>query len=263
VHHFPQRQRVAVLAGDAPADLAGAVIEPEETAHRLVLRLETDKRIYGTLLVHAAAVRLREARTSLQALAGQTVLGLANAEHAADLRHQALHDALTGLANRALLHDHLDRAVCRAQRGAPLAVLLIDLDGFKQVNDVHGHATGDYLLVNVALRLRDAIRGADTAARLGGDEFAVVLDGMESAGDAFDVADRILAAVQAPLTAAGGADITPRASIGLAIFDQHASADALLHQADTAMYAAKRAGKSRVAYLDHEGEPVLREPVLR
>jgi diguanylate cyclase (GGDEF)-like protein len=256
-----QRQHVAVLAGDAPAGLVGTAVAIEETADRLAVRLETDKRLYGTLLVHAAPARLREARTSLQALAGQTVLGLVNADHAADLRHQALHDALTGLANRVLLHDHLDRAVARARRGTPLAVLLIDLDGFKQINDTHGHATGDYLLINVAQRLRDAVRGADTVARVGGDEFAVVLDGMESAVDAVDVADRILAAIQAPLTAADGADLTTRASIGLAIFDQHASTDALLHQADTAMYAAKRAGKSRVAYLDPDGEPVLREPV--
>ncbi len=259
----PQRQRIAVLAGDAPADLAGASIEPEETTHRLTLPLETEKRVYGTLLVHAAPAHLRESRTSLQALAGQTVLGLVNADHAADLRHQAFHDALTGLANRTLLHHHLDRAVARARRGAPLAVLLIDLDGFKQINDRYGHATGDFLLVNVAQRLRDAIRGSDTAARLGGDEFAVILDGMESAGDAFNVADRILATVQAPLTAADGADISPRASIGLAVFDQHAGADALLHQADNAMYAAKRAGKGRVAHLDDQGEPVLREPVVR
>ncbi len=258
-----QRQCVAVLAGDAPADLAGAALEPVESDHRLALRLETDKRLYGTLLVHAAPAHLREARTSLQALAGQTVLGLINADHAADLRHQAFHDALTGLANRALLHEHLNRAVARARRGSPLAVLLIDLDGFKQVNDNYGHAAGDYLLVNVAQRLRDAIRGADTAARLGGDEFAVLLDGMESAGDAVNVADRILATVQAPLTTSDGADISPRASIGLAVFNGHPTADALLHQADTAMYAAKRAGKSRVAHLDHNGEPVLREPVAR
>ena len=259
----PQRQRVAVLAGDAPLNVADAAIEPADASRGLTLRLETDKRVYGTLLVHAAPARLREASNSLQALVGQTVLGLVNADHAADLRHQAFHDALTGLANRALLHSHLDRAVARARRGSPLAVLLVDLDGFKQVNDTYGHATGDYLLVNIAQRLRDAIRGADTAARLGGDEFAVVLDGMESAGDAVNVADRILAAVQAPLSVADGADLIPRASVGLAIFDQHVTADALLHQADTAMYAAKKAGKGRVAHLDEQGRPVLREPVLR
>ncbi|GAA4607748.1 diguanylate cyclase (GGDEF)-like protein [Actinoplanes octamycinicus] len=218
--------------------------------------LEADKRRYGKLVVHGTRAELRAAHNSLRALAGQIVLGLVNAGHAADLRHQAYHDALTGLANRALLREHLDRAVERARQGAPLAVLLIDLDGFKGVNDTHGHATGDFLLVSVAQRLREAVRGADTPARLGGDEFAVVLEGMLTAEDGSCVADRILAAIQAPLYS-GPVDVTPRASIGLAIFDGHASSDALLHEADTAMYAAKRAGKGCVARLDATGRPVI------
>jgi diguanylate cyclase (GGDEF)-like protein len=252
--------RVAALAGEAPVRLAGAELDParlpDALAGCLLLPLSTGKGDYGTLIAGGSRAQLAEARNSLQALAGQTVLGLVNAEHAADLRHQAFHDALTGLANRALLHENLARALARARRGTPLAVMLIDLDGFKKVNDTYGHATGDLLLVNVAQRLRDAVRGADTAARLGGDEFAVILDGMDCTGDAVGVADRILASVQAPLTSAD-ADISPRASIGVATWDGHTSIDALLHDADTAMYAAKNAGKGCVAHLDSAGLPVV------
>jgi diguanylate cyclase (GGDEF)-like protein len=258
----PGRQQVVVLAGAAPAELAGALIDPAAVAGCLAVPLATEKHGYGTLLVHGSPAELKESGNSLRALAGQTVLGLVNADHAANLRHQAFHDALTGLANRTLLHDHLEQAVARARRGSPLAVLLIDLDGFKGVNDTYGHATGDFLLVNVAQRLRDAIRGSDTAARLGGDEFAVVLDGMDASGDALDVAERILAAVQATLSA-GGVDIAPRASIGVAIFDGHPSAAALLHEADTAMYAAKNAGKGCVGHLDAQGHPVLGGTLVR
>jgi len=165
-------------------------------------------------------------------------------DYAADLRHRAFHDALTGLANRALLREHLAHAIERAARGTPLAVLLIDLDGFKQINDVHGHAAGDHLLVTIAQRLRDAVRGADTAARLGGDEFAVVLDGMDAAEDAHFVATRLLASIQAPVQLPDG-PITPRASIGVATWHGH-DIDALMHDADLAMYAAKTAGKGKV-----------------
>jgi diguanylate cyclase (GGDEF)-like protein len=255
-------QRIAMLVGPAPMHLAGSDIDldrlPAEMTGGLLLPLATDKGTYGTLVVMGGRAELAEARNSLHALAGQTVLGLVNAEHAADLRHQAFHDALTGLANRALLHQNLERALARAQRGTPLAVLLMDLDGFKKVNDTHGHAAGDLLLVNVAQRLRDAVRGADTAARLGGDEFAVILDGMECGGDALVVAERILASVQAQLSWAD-ADISPRASLGVAIWEGHASVDALLHDADTAMYAAKNAGKGCVAHFDGDGQPVVHD----
>ncbi len=247
------RQRVAALAGEAPLELAGAELDPAEApgalAHCVLLPLATDRHEYGTLIISGSRSQLAEAHNSLQALAAQMVLGLVNAEHAADLKHQAFHDALTGLANRALLHENLGRALHRAQRGMPLAVLLIDLDGFKKVNDTHGHATGDLLLVNVAQRLRDSVRGADTAARLGGDEFAVVLEDMESLADADVVAERVLAALQAPL-AYNGVDISPCASVGLVTWNGHTSVDELLHDSDTAMYAAKNAGKGRVVRLD-------------
>ncbi len=219
---------------------------------RLLVPLRTDKHLYGTLLAGGDKSVPAEVKVSVEGLVAQTTLGLVNAEYAADLRHQAFHDGLTGLANRTLLREHLGHALSRAQRGSPVAVLLIDLDGFKEVNDNFGHAAGDHLLIVVAQRLRDAIRGADTAARLGGDEFAVLLDGMDAPEDALQVSERLLAAIQAPLRV-GDVEIQPCGSIGVAVWHGHATIDALLHDADIAMYAAKTAGKGRLAHLDDGG----------
>ena len=241
---------VELLAGPVPAAAAGGTRMP----------LRSDKQHFGDLLTGVATGGVpAEVCPSLETLAGQTSLGLVNAEHAADLHYQAFHDNLTGLANRSLLREHLQHALARARRGSPVAVLLIDLDGFKEVNDTHGHAAGDQLLVAVAQRLRDGIRGADTAARLGGDEFAVVLDGMDAAEDAVVVAGRLLTAVQARVGAAG-TELTPRASIGVACWHGQAEIDELLHDADTAMYAAKSAGKGRVAAVGDGGTVRLYAP---
>ena len=238
----PGGEAVSTVAGRAPA----ALLTGDISSVRVTLTLRSDKHHYGTLMVGGDLPIPTDVMPSLETLAAQTVLGLRNAEHAADLRHQAFHDNLTGLANRPLLRDHLEQATARARRGSPVALLMIDLDGFKTVNDTYGHAAGDQLLVAVAQRLRDGIRGADTAARLGGDEFAVLLDGMDSPDDAVLVAGRLLAALQEPLTVSG-VELTPRGSIGVAVWRDHADGDALMRDADTAMYAAKTAGKSRVA----------------
>ncbi|GGQ85502.1 diguanylate cyclase domain-containing protein [Couchioplanes azureus] len=167
----------------------------------------------------------------------------------AAMRHQAFHDGLTGLANRTLFRDRVAQAISSARRGVPVAVLLIDLDGFKQINDLYGHAVGDALLTAVGQRLREGVRGHDTASRLGGDEFAVVLDGLDSPDDAPAVAQRILTAIQAPVTV-GDREIRPRASIGVARWQGQTGVDALLHDADVAMYAAKTAGKGQVVMFD-------------
>jgi diguanylate cyclase (GGDEF)-like protein len=161
------------------------------------------------------------------------------------LRHRATHDNLTGLANRALLHERLDEAFLAAHSGTPLVLLLLDLDGFKEVNDTYGHAAGDGLLVAVAERLRDAVRSTDTVARLGGDEFAVLLQGPGSLEDAYSIADRILAAVQSPADV-GGVRLEPRVSIGAAPWSGDLLPDHLIRQADIALYAAKGAGKGIV-----------------
>jgi len=255
---------VTTVAGPAPVDLfLGPVdlsavpvpgdgrAEPLDDT-RLAVALRTDKQRYGTLLVGAERPIPTEIHPSLETLAAQTSLGLVNAAHAADLHHQAFHDNLTGLANRSLMREHLSHALARARRGSPVAVLLIDLDGFKKVNDTYGHAAGDQLLVTVAQRLRDGIRGADTAARLGGDEFAVILDGMDASEDALLVAGRLLTAIRAPLRAAG-VELRPGASIGVAAWQGHSDIDQLLHAADIAMYTAKSAGTSLVAIAEEGG----------
>ena len=164
-----------------------------------------------------------------------------------ELRRAALHDTLTGLPNRVLLLDRLQHALARETRGT--AVLFVDLDRFKIVNDARGHAAGDELLVGVAARLRASARPADTVARFGGDEFLVVCEDVDEAA-ARAVAEDLLSSLDQPFRVAGG-EAALTASIGVAV-SPSPSADALLRQADTAMYAAKVAGRSRVQVFDAE-----------
>ena len=171
--------------------------------------------------------------------------------------HAATHDALTGLPNRALLHDRLDHAIAAARRrGSPLAVLFLDLDGFKAVNDVHGHQVGDRFLVEVASRLSGVVRAGDTLARLGGDEFVVVCEGLHpgpagrvAPGSLSAVLDRVREALAAPVRL-GELELLVGASIGVAALDDRTrDGDALLGAADRAMYRAKgeRSGARREA----------------
>ena len=160
------------------------------------------------------------------------------------LVHQATHDALTGLANRALFRDRVTRATAVLGDRGSISVMYIDLDNFKDVNDGLGHAIGDQLLTVVADRLLNATRGCDTVARLGGDEFAILVRGVRSHGDITIVAERIARSLEAPF-AIGGTDVRVGASIGIAFGDPGATADDLLRQADVAMYAAKNGGKNR------------------
>lgn len=162
------------------------------------------------------------------------------------LRHQALHDPLTGLANRALFADRIEHALARRDGGhRGIAVLFLDLDDFKTINDSLGHGMGDQLLVAVADRLRATLRPADTVARLGGDEFGVLIDEPVTAGAPEGVAERILDALAEPVLF-GQRAVAVRASIGIAWSDGRRSRAAdLLRDADVAMYAAKRRGKAR------------------
>jgi diguanylate cyclase (GGDEF)-like protein/PAS domain S-box-containing protein len=173
-----------------------------------------------------------------------------------ELAHQALHDSLTGMPNRALFRDRLDHALRRANRpvagpiGSRTAVLFIDLDDFKVINDTLGHRIGDALLVAVGGRIAGAIRPGDTAARLGGDEFTVLLESLDEASEARRVADRILTALTAPFHLEGH-DIVIGASIGIVLGDTAASdPDELLRSADTALYEAKGMGKGRHVTFD-------------
>jgi len=162
-----------------------------------------------------------------------------------DLQHRALHDALTGLANRRLFVERLEAAVAECAPGDAVGVLYLDLDGFKAVNDTLGHAAGDELLCRVADLLGRGVRPGDTVARLGGDEFAVVCTGAGGPADAQAVGARLLQALAAPVVLEGG-QARVGASIGVALGAAGASAEGLLRAADAAMYEAKRAGKGRV-----------------
>lgn len=159
------------------------------------------------------------------------------------MRHEALHDPLTGLANRTLLRDRLEHAIARSERerGAT-AVLFIDLDNFKSVNDTHGHAAGDAVLVESARRLQSAVRPGDTIARIGGDEFVAVCEHVD-AESALAVARRLQEALR-PAFTAGGRQHQLSASIGIALGDREP--DSLLANADAASYRAKAAGRRRV-----------------
>jgi len=168
-------------------------------------------------------------------------------EVTAELAHQALHDPLTGLPNRVLLREHLDHALRRLDRhGGELAVLFVDLDRFKDVNDTLGHEAGDRLLVALAERLRRALRPSDTVARLAGDEFVVVCEDVDDGPAVTEIADRLLAAVERPFRI-DGVDARVSASIGVSsVRESGADADRLLREADAAMYSVKeRRGRGR------------------
>ena len=158
------------------------------------------------------------------------------------LKERALHDALTGLPNRTLFTDRLEHALARTDRQADsVAVLFLDLNHFKSVNDKFGHEQGDTLLITVAERLRACMRHADTAARFGGDEFTILLEGIDGQDGAIRVATRIAAELARPVHLEGGEVVVP-ASIGIAVGGQRSSTKGLLHEADVAMYRAKRNG---------------------
>ena len=163
-----------------------------------------------------------------------------------ELRHRAFHDALTGLANRALFFDRLGHALELHRRDMrPVAVLYCDLDDFKMVNDTLGHDAGDVVLMAVAERLRATIRTGDTLARLGGDEFAIIV---EDGGDADNLARRLLAALSVPVRA-GERDIPVRASVGVSALrpaDSPITVEEFVRRADIAMYTAKRGGKDTI-----------------
>jgi diguanylate cyclase (GGDEF)-like protein/PAS domain S-box-containing protein len=177
------------------------------------------------------------------------------------LAHQAFHDPVTKLANRALFSDRVEHALMRATRGVPdIAVMFIDLDDFKTINDSLGHAAGDEVLQEVARRLRIAVRPTDTVARFGGDEFAVLLDGINGSEEAADAAARILRALDLPVTI-DGKNVFPRASVGICLVGEELEtpqAEELLRNADVAMYMAKRDSKGSYRVF----EPTMHERVV-
>ena len=178
-----------------------------------------------------------------------------------ELVRQAFHDELTGLANRALFVDRVEQAILQRAEGRATAVLLIDLDDFKTVNDSLGHLAGDSLLQAVATRLRACLRPGDTCARLGGDEFTILLEDLADVAGAAIVAGRVLDALAAPIDV-DGADLTVRASVGIAVVEAGvADARDLLRRADIAMYAAKGALAGGVAVFEPRMLETIRERV--
>jgi diguanylate cyclase (GGDEF)-like protein/PAS domain S-box-containing protein len=178
----------------------------------------------------------------------------------AQLTHQAFHDAVTGLANRALFAERVRHAITRSRReDRRCAVLFLDLDDFKEINDSLGHAAGDEVLIEVARRLDSSVRGADTAARFGGDEFAVLLEDIKHSQEAADTAERVLEALSVPLRA-GHKELALRCSLGISVLgaDSAATADEMIRDADAAMYIAKRDGKGGYRLF----EPEMHEGVL-
>lgn len=174
------------------------------------------------------------------------------------LRHTASHDSLTGLPGRALFEERVDRALVRMRRGAsPAAVIYLDLDGFKGINDSLGHHAGDVLLGTVATRLRGALREQDTPARLGGDEFAALLEDLAEPEAGRAVAERVRLAIAEPIDL-DGTGCTPRASVGIAFARPGMTTEELVRRADAAMYQAKQRSDLRVVtYENQRSLPVV------
>ncbi|TNM59693.1 diguanylate cyclase [Streptomyces sp. NP160] len=227
--------------------LVAVLLAPATLAVMQLLDLEADYAVALASAVMSVFVVLRMGM-ALRAAAASL---LAREEMRRALEHQATHDPLTGLANRAASTEHLARALAAARAGrAHVALLFVDLDGFKGVNDAHGHRAGDDVLREVAHRLAAAVRDGDVAGRLGGDEFVLVLTDVRDVEDVLAVAQRVVQGVAEPIVADGHL-VTVGASIGAAVSDTASEPAALIHEADTAAYRAKARGRGRVELYDH------------
>jgi len=218
--------------------------------------LQSKVRVF--LELYAARAKLRQTAAELAERNEQLTREIAERQLIETMvRHQASHDPLTGLPNRMLFHDRLHGAIQRASRHLTrFALAFVDIDGFKQVNDSHGHAAGDALLQEIAARLSAHLRGNDTVARLGGDEFALLLEEIDEPRVALQLCEKLCAVLREPYSLrVNGEPVEVRvgASIGIAPYapDEQADADErLMRAADRAMYAAKRSGKNRCVLAD-------------
>jgi diguanylate cyclase (GGDEF)-like protein len=249
---------VIVHAG-VDGDPSSEMLDRRGVDEAMVALLRGESRMIGSLMVgghlDARTFDARDLRL-FRTLATRTTAILENSrmersiarltELQEQLTHQAYHDSLTDLANRSLFGQQIEQALRRSAEGsASVAVIFLDIDDFKGVNDTLGHAAGDALLVEVAARIRGCLRRPDSAARLGGDEFALLIEGVDSAIEAEHVARRVLHVLSDPFTVSG-TSVTVRASLGIAVADDSdANATSLMRHADVAMYVAKGAGRNR------------------
>lgn len=204
-----------------------------------------------TLYLEAHHVRSPDEESFLSSVA-YTLAGILERKRLEErMQHLAHHDLLTSLPNRVLFTEHLSHALAQATRGQEsLALMLIDLDRFKQVNDTLGHAAGDQVLIATTQRIRECLRASDLVARLGGDEFAVILSDFADPGAAGLVADKIVQSVSQPIWVEG-ASVTVGASIGIAVFPAHGrGGDELMANADMAMYSVKQQGRNGYRYYE-------------
>lgn len=279
------RTGVIQEVNDAFVELSGYARDEIEGAHAPdfyadpARRKEVVERLQSTGQVEEFVVRLRRAdgairycrmsASQLETSDGKLIQAVLRdvterRRHREALQHQALHDPLTGLPNRSLFWDRLQQAVARVERrGGVGALLYLDLNGFKYVNDRHGHQAGDEVLVEVGRRVSDAIRDSDTVARIGGDEFVVVLPELTARNEAREVAQRVLETLTEPirtestdvrLSAAGGISFISDEDGAAAVQTSEArdDPDALLQRADAAMYRAKEEDGSAVAFFSPE-----------
>lgn len=248
------------ILGKAPEDFVGTKVwehldVDEETARREVLpRLITGASDIELRLKHRDGSKrwtlwnaAPDPMGGLVFAAGLDISERRKAEH--QIEHLAYHDALTGLPNRHLFVDRLDNALTRAQRTEEtLAVLFIDIDHFKSINDSLGHTAGDVLLRTIALRLRSTLRTEDTVARLGGDEFTVLVSGVKDPNDLLRLAQKLHSTIKVPVEVASR-ELTVSASIGVGLYPQDGeTAEQLLRNADLAMYRAKELGRDRTQF---------------
>ena len=213
-------------------------LEDESAVERAFATGVTD---YVTKPIHFAVLRQRVRYLLKASFADRQV------------RHLAFHDNLTGLANRTLLTDRLRHGITRAARqNKMLALIFVDLDHFKWVNDTLGHAAGDEVLKTMSTRMQQAVRESDTVARLGGDEFVLLIENLHSSQDVASVAQKVLDSIQVPLTV-GDRDVHLGGSLGIAVYpDDSYDADRLMTQADTAMYRVKEGGGNRYQFYTAE-----------
>jgi len=241
--HFDRNAVDLTLVPDLPVSVRDMLID-EGYLECWVTSLVTESSLVGALVTLSRSRTLpgRTVRMRMYRARDVSELAFVRKDYEDQLRYAAMHDRLTNIANRARFLDALERGI--GQQVGPLAgVLFLDLDGFKPLNDQHGHAFGDAVLVEVARRIDASVRTNELAARLGGDEFAVLIEGLRDADDAHALGERLAEAIGQPMTI-DGITASVSASIGVAVGPATEDRTVLLAAADQAMYEAKRAGTS-------------------